>query len=247
MVDGRQGSVDIRHRRCRQTRWSIDHQNGDAELPCRLYLGIGRHPAGILGHDVSDTVFGKKGQFVLDCKRPSGRDVARAWHLKRWLHRIYTADEIIMMRRRLKGQKLLSPESQESPRGIRPESRDRTIHIGNALPDVIRVPAPRRSFKRDQRNLCQLRSLDGIGGHARRVRMRRVHQQIETLFADKTCEPTCTTEAASAHRHRLRNRFASSSRHGQQNAIVRTCSQSASQNAGIRCATENKYGACHGI
>lgn len=247
MVNGRQSSIDVWHGRSTPTCRTIDHHDGNAECARGFYLGIGRHPAGILGHDVRDTVFRKQGKLVLHCERPSGRDVMRARHLKWRLYGVHAADEIIMMRGSFEGQKLLTSEGQESPCSIRPESRDSTLDIANALPDVIRLPLPGGPFKRNQRNLCQLSGLNGICGDAGRVGMRRVHQKVKPVLTDKARQTAGTTKATRAHRHRLGDGFAGASGHGQQNAIVRIFSQPASQNAGIRRAAENKYGACHGL
>lgn len=247
MVNGRKSSVDIGHRRAALTCRPGDHHDGDAKRARGFDLGIGRHSAGILGHDVRDTVFRQKRKLVRHGKRSSGRDVSRMWHFERWLHRIDAADEIIMVRGSFEGQKLLTSESQESSCAVTPESRDSTLDIDNALPDVIRVPLPGGPFKRNQRNLCQLSGLNGICGDAGRIGMRRVHQKVKPVLTDKARQTARTTKATRAHRHRLGDGFAGASGHGQQNAIVRIFSQPASQNAGIRRAAENKYGACHGL
>ncbi len=247
MVNGRQSSIDTWHRRTLPSDWAVNHHNGDAKLARRLDLCIGRCAAGILGHNVRNPVFREQGKLILDGERPPCGDVTRAGKIERRLDRVDTANKIVMMRRGLEGQKLLTSERQKSPCAMTTQCHNGTLDIGHTYPPVSRMTLPCGSFKRDQRNIGLLRRLTCVGRDARRIGVRCVHQKIEPMLGDELSQTAGAAKASRAHRHGLLDRFTRASGHRQKNPASGFVGKLASQNTGIRCATENEYGACHDL
>lgn len=246
MANGGQSGIDGRYGSRAGKRRALDHQHRDAQPSRRLDLRVGRRAAGIFGDDESDTVVAQQGDFVVQRKGSARSDVVCMRNVKRWLDRIDAANEIMVLRCCLEGQKFLTTEREEGVCAFRAKSSHSTLDIGHALPVIIGLFFPRRALQSDKRNIRQSCGLNGVGRDARRIRVRCIDQQIELVFGDERSQTTRTAKATGSHRHRLRNGIPSAASHGQKQPVAGVFSQFSGQNAGIRRAAENEDGACHG-
>lgn len=247
MADGGQGGIDGRYVSCAGKRRALDHQYRDAQPSRRLDLCIGRRAAGVFGNDEGDTVIAQQGHFVVQRKGTASGDVTRVDNVERWLDRIDAANEIMVLRCCLEGQKFLTTEREEGVCAFRAESSHSTLDIGHALPVIIGLFFPSGALQRDKRNLGQSCGLDCVGRDTRRIRVRRIDQQIELVFGDERRQTARAAKASGAHRHGLRHRITGAASHGQKQPITGVFRQFSGQNAGIRRTAENEYGACHGV
>lgn len=117
----------------------------------------------------------------------------------------------------------------------------------DALPCVTRLTRPDGTREHDQWYIGKPCRLDGIGGNSGRIGMSGVHENIETLCANEIRQSCRATKPAAAHRHGLFHRRERAPGHGQQNSVAGVFRQPAGQNAGIRRAAKDEYGACHDI
>lgn len=247
MADGAERSVDIGDRVTTGMRGTCDHDDGNAQLPRRLDLAVGRRPAGVFADHRLNAIFAQHGDFIGESKGSTGRDVARLGHDKRRLDGIDAANEIVVLWCGLKGQQFLTAKGQKRGAAFLPESGDGTVDVGHLAPIASRRPHPRRTLQGHQRHFSYACRLDRIGRYARGIGMGGIDQQIEGVVLDETRQPARATKATAAHRHRLRNGITGATSHGQQKTIAGFAGQSASQDTGIRRATKNEYGACHGL
>ncbi len=247
MADGAERSVDIGDRVTTGMRGTCDHDHGNAHLPRRLDLAVGRCPAGILANNGLNTIVAQHGDLIGESKGSSGRDVAGMGHRQRRLDGIDATNEIVVLWCRLEGQQFLTAKGQERGAVFLPQSGHGTVDVGHLAPIVSRHPHPRRALQSNQRYLGHVRCLDRVCGYARGVGMGGIDQQIEGVVLNETRQPARATKATAAHRHRLRHGITGAASHGQQKTIAGFSSQPARKNTGIRRAAKNEYGACHGL
>lgn len=247
MADGAERSVDIGDRVTTGMRGSCDHDDGNAQLPRRLDLSVGRRPAGILANNGLNTIVAQHGDLIGESKGATGCDVSCMGHDKRRLDGIDAANKIVVLWCRLEGQQFLTAKRQKRGVAFLPQSGHGTVDIGHLAPIVSRRLHPRRTLQRNQRHSSYACRLDRVGGYARGVGMGGIDQKIECVVLDETRQPARAAKATAAHRHRLRHGITGATSHGQQNTIAGFISQFASQDTGIRRAAKNEYGACHGL
>ncbi len=247
MANGGQSGIDGRYGRSAGKRRALDHQYRDTQLSRRLDLCIGRRAAGVFGNDEGNTVIAQQGHFVVQSKRTASGHVTRVDKVEWWLDRIDAANEIMVLRCGLEGQKFLTTEREEGVCAFCTKSSHSTLDIGHALPVITRLFFPRRALQRDKRNIGQPCGLDCVGRDTRRIRVRCVDQKIKLVFGDERSQATRAAKTTASHRHGLLNRIPGAASHGQKQPVAGVISQFSGQNTGIRRAAKNENGACHGV
>ncbi len=250
MADCGERGLDIRHHHAHRIGlWAsgtVDHDHRDAKRAGRFDLRIGRRPAGVFRDDHLDPVALQHVDFIRQCKGSTRRDVARIRNFERWFYGIDAADQIAVLRCGFKGQELLSAKSQKSVCADGTKCCDSFLDASHVQPVVALPCDPSRARQSDQGDACYISSSHGIGRNARRIRVRRIHQQIETFRGNIARQAVSAAKAADAHRDGLLDRVLRAARHGQQNSVAGVFGKLSSQNAGIRRAAKNEDGACHG-
>ncbi len=252
MLDGGERSCNIRHRHIIHGRVvslsrPLDHDDRQAEPSCGLDLSIAGAATGIFRDQCLDAVFFQHADFIIQRKRTTRGDVARMRQFQWRLHGVNAADEIAVLGRGFERKQLLPSQSQKHAPAFAAERNNSLLDAVDTMPCVIRLALPGGTRKRHKRDLGKLRRLNGIGGNLRRIGMRGVHQNIETPGANEIRKTYGTAKTATAHRHRLFDRRECSTGHGKQNSVAGVFCQPAGQNAGIRRAAKDEYGACHDV
>lgn len=252
MADGGERSRYIRHVRaiedCGVQLWRpLDHDNRQTEPPRRFDLAVAGVAAGVLGNHSADTVFLQHADLFIQRKGAARGNIASIRHLQRRLHRIDAANEIAMLRRSFEREKFLPAERQKHPLAFIAE-RDNSLFDGiHTLPPVTRLVLPGGTRKCYERNLGKSRRLYGIGGNPRRIGMGGVDQNIEIPGANEIRQTRSTAKPATAHRHGLFHWRKRAPGHGEQDSVAGVHRQLAGQNARIRRAAKDEYGACHDV
>lgn len=252
MVDGGERSGYIRYGRAiegrvvQQSR-PLDHDDRQAEPSCSLDLSIARAATRIFRDQGLDAIVFEHADFIIHRKRTARGHVARMRQFQWRLYRVDAADEIVVLGRGFERKKLLSAERQKYTFAFVAERGDSLFDSVDTMPPVTRLALPGRTGKDDKRNFGEPRGLNGIGGNLRRIGMGGVNQNIETLGANEIRQPASAAKTAAAHRHRLFDRRERATGHGEQNSIAGFFGQPAGQNAGIRRAAKDEYGACHDV
>lgn len=252
MANGGERSCNIRHRHVVQARIvplsrPLDHDDRQAESSRRFDLAIAGAAAGVFRDQCLDATFFQHADFVIQRKRTARGHVARMGQFQWRLHRVDAADEIVMLGRGFERKKFLSPQSQKHAPAFTAERGDSLFDGVDLMPSVARLALPGSTGKYDQRNSGKPCGLNGIGGNFRRIGMGGIHQNIETPGVNEIRQPDRATKTASAHWHRLFDRRERAAGHGEQNSVARVFGQPAGQNAGIRRAAKDEYGACHDV
>lgn len=249
MADGGERSRYIRHvRAIGVVQWRpLDHDDRQAEPSRRFDLAITGTAARILGNNSLDAVFFQHANFVIQHKGTARGHIAGIRHLQRRLHRIDTADDIAMLRGSFEGKKLLPSQCQKHTFAFIAE-RGNSLPDGiDTLPPVTRLVLPGGARKRYERNSGKLCRLDGVGGNPCGIGMGGIHENIEALEANEICKTRRTAKPAAAHRHWLFHWRKRTPGHGEQDSVAGVLCQLAGQNAGIRRAAKDEYGACHDV
>ncbi len=252
MANGGERSGNIRHRHVIQGRVvplsrPVDHDDWQAELSRRFDLAIARAATGVFRDHRVDAVFFQHADFVVQRKGAARGNVARMRQFQWRLHRVDAADEIVVLGCGFERKKLLPSQSQKHAPAFAAERGDSLFDSVDTMPPVTRLALPGRTRKDDQRNFGKPCGLNGIGGNLCRIGMGGVHQNIEILCANEIRETDSAAKAAAAHRHRLFDRRERAASHGEQNSVAGFLRQPAGQNAGIRRAAKDEYGACHDV
>jgi hypothetical protein len=252
MANGGERSCNIRHRHVIQGRVvplsrPLDHDDRQAEPSRRFDLAIARAATGVFRDHRLDAVFFQYADFVVQRKGAARGNVARMRQFQWRLHRVDAADEIVVLGRGFERKKLLSAERQKYMFASVAERGDSLFDAIDIMPPVTRLTLPGGTREDDQRNFGKPCGLNGIGGNLCRIGMGGVHQNIETLGANEIRETNSAAKTAAAHRHRLFDRRQCAAGHGEQDSVAGVLRQPAGQNAGIRRATKDEYGACHDV
>lgn len=252
MANGGERSGNIRHGRAIRGRLvllsrPLDHDDRQAE-PSRCFdLAIARAATGVFRDHRLDAVFFQYADFVVQRKGAARGNIARMRQFQWRLHRIDAADEIVVLGRGFERKKLLPSQSQEHASAFAAERGDSLFDSVDLMPPVTRLALPGRTRKDDQRNFGKPCCLNGIGGNLCRIGMGGVHQNIETPGANKIRKTARAAKTAAAHWHRLFDRRERATGHGEQNSVAGFFGEPAGQNAGIRRAAKDEYGACHDV
>lgn len=250
MADCGQRSLDIRHHDAHRigplASGTVDHDHRDAKRAGRFDFRIGGRTAGVFRDDHLDAVALQHVDLIGERKGSTRRDVPRIRNFERRFYRIDAADQIAVLGRGFKGQELLSAKRQKCVCADGTKRCNGFLDASHVQPTVALPRNPSRARQSDKSDACHVSSPYSIGGNARRIRVRRIHQQIETFLGNIARQALCAAKAADAHRDGLLDRVLRAARHGQQNSVAGVFGKLSSQNAGIRRAAENEDGACHG-
>ncbi len=252
MVDGGERCCNIRHRHIIHGRVvslsrPLDHDDRQAEPSCGFDLSIAGAATGVFRDQCLDAVFFQHADFIIQRKRTTCGNVARMRQFQRRLDGIDAADEIAVLWRGFERKQLLPSQSQKHAPAFAAERSNSLPGAVDAMPCVTRLALPGGTRKRHERNFGKPRRLNGVGGNLRRIGMRGIHQNIETPGANEIRKSDRAAKTAAAHRHRLFDRRERSAGHGEQNSVAGVLCQPAGQNAGIRRAAKDEYGACHDV
>ena len=135
-------------------------------------------------------------------------DVGCGWHGERRLDRVDAAHQIMVLRRRFERRDLLAAEREEDVARDGAERLHGRTRIGNLGPAISRDSSPRRPAQRQQRDAGEMRGAHRVGGHLRRIGMRRINQAVDALCLEIVGEPLGAAKTADAQRHRMRHRIA---------------------------------------
>lgn len=250
MADCGQRSLDIRHHDAHPigllASGTVDHDHRNSKRAGSFDFRVGRSTAGVFRDDHLDPVTLQHVDLIGKRKGSTRRDVARIRNLKRRFYRIDAADQIAVLGRGFKGQELLSAKRQKSVCADGTQRNHRFLDVFDVQPAVTLPRHPSRARQSDKSDACYASSPHSIGGNARRIRVRRIHQQIETFLGNIARQALSAAKAPDAHRDGLLDRVLRAARHGQQNSVAGVVGKLSSQDAGIRRAAENQDGACHG-
>lgn len=219
---------------------ALDHDHLDSELPCRLYLPVGRVTAAVLGDDRLDSMPLQHLQLVLQAERAAAVDVADVRHGQRRLDGIDAADPVMMLPRRVRLMRLLPASRKEDTQRLGAKCSDGLRNAMYGKPVIAFDRHPRRTAQCKGRHSALNSRLRGIGGNAGREGMGGIDHQIDLFIDDIADKPLCATETAAAHRNGLRRRIGGSSGKRQNNVEISARGKRRRQRSGLGRAAEDQ-------
>ena len=169
-----QNLVDALNFKACRHRWTIDHDDGQPEVPRRGDLCHRTGSARILGHNQIDSVIQHQRQVVLDRERTAINDDFVAREGQGLFRRIDKPQEVSVLRVRREFHQMHAPDSQKDV--LRwPVKRDNgSGDVRYACPVIARTGGPGRAAKRDQRNTGLFTRRDGVSAHLYGERVCRI-------------------------------------------------------------------------
>ena len=217
-----------------------DHDHLEPEVAGGRDFAVGRRPAAVFGDHGIDAVRAEQGAVIGFAKWAAGAHVGRARDPQRRNHRIDAAHQVVVLRRPLKGCKVLAAERQEDTTRRAPRRRHGGIPIGNVEPTITVDRMPWRPLEREQRNR---RGSGGLGRMRRdpyRERMGGVEQCIDPLRAQIGRKPGSPAESTDAKRHRLCGRTSGAPGERDRHGKIGASRQAFAKLAGFTGAAENE-------
>lgn len=229
----------------RRQNWTVDHQNWQAKLACRQYLGLCPAATGIFGNHEVDIMVLQQSCIRSDRKRPA-RDydmVMRQW--RRHIGWIDQPQQIPVMRTAAELSQMHAPNGQHYPLFRPRQRRDSCCNIAGVLPIIPGTPAPRRPRQSQQLGCGLSTGRHRIFAHLGRERVRGVNHMGDFMVPEILCQPTNTTKAADPARDRLlfETLHTTSIRQGRRHAHF--CNRPG-QRAGLKRPPQNKQVWRHG-
>ena len=161
--------------------WPPEHEYGDAKRSCRGNLAVrGISPAVLRNNGIYARRFEQFSIAVLR-ERPPREDVMCMRHIERRVHRINTADEIVMLWRAREWQQLLPPNSEKDTPRLLSQRTHSTLRVRNSYPEIAVRRRPGRSAQTKDRRGGARSSLCGVGRDGFGIRMRRIDQEVYAL------------------------------------------------------------------
>lgn len=240
MINPSNRCIDRLDRRRRGQRGAAQHNNRNAEFTRGCNLAVGRLSSAILRNDNIDAMPGQQTIISRLRERPAAEHINRVGNFQHWFDRIDAAHHIMVLRGFLERRKLLAPERQEHPARFAPQQTDGLDSVRRIAPMIAGLRRPGGTAQREQRNVCRLRGAHGIGRNQCRIRMGRIDQPIDMLFAQIGREPLRAAEASDPHRNWLRGRRKGPPGKRQGDRKIITAGQPAGQTPGFQSTAENK-------
>ncbi len=185
--------------------WTVDHDDGQAQLPRGDQLGAGPRATGILADDPGYAMLHKKRRVALKCEGAAidqNMVVGQRW---RRLRRIDQTQKIVMLWLRGKTGQMHAPDGQQDTLARAAKGRNRSGDIGDMGPVIALFGGPCRAGEGDKRRARGGSGLHGMFAHLRCKRMGRVDQMGDGLFAQVARQPLWPAKATAADRNRLRS------------------------------------------
>lgn len=216
----------------------FDEYDGEAENARGDDLAIGGVAAGILADDDIDAVLPQQFHFRLDGEGAAGQQVVDAPCFHRWIDRIDTAHEIVVMRRGVEGFCLLPADREEDAARFRTQCGSGFFDRGPADPVVAIRLLPAAPFQPQQRNARRSTRRAGIGRNLPGERVGRIDDEIDFILIQIGRKPRHAAETAHAHRHGLRRGVDGAAGKRERDGQIRPAGKAAGKVAGFRRAAQ---------
>lgn len=191
------------HDACRRMRLAtvgkrlpVDHDHGNLQSACCLYLGDGTRSAGVFCNDPLDAMTAHKNDITSLGEGTTRDDDGVVWKERRPFRRINEAQDVVMLRLGRKGIDMLATDREKN-------ALPGTCQRGNCAGDVLRcVPVvsggglPGWPCQRDQRNTKLVTRRNSVMAHLRCKGVGRVNDMGDGVFAQVGGKPIDAAEAA---------------------------------------------------
>lgn len=228
----------------RQNR-TVDHQNRQAKLARRQYLGLCPATTGIFGHHQFDIMVLQQSGIPSNSKRPA-RDydtVMRQW--RRHIGRIDQPQQILMLWTGAELSQMHAPNSQHNPLCRPRKRRDSRGNIADILPIISCFLAPRRARQSQQPGRSSSTGHHRIFTHLGRKRMRSVNHMGDFVIPEILRQTANAPKAADPTRDRLlfQTLHTAGIRQGRRHTLF---GNRTGQRTGLEGAPQNKQVRRHG-
>ena len=226
----------------------FDPSRGRARLPfppaalsaCGDDFSLRGLATGILADDHIDPVDAQQGDLVLHGEGAAGEQVFDIGRIERRIDRIDAAHEIVVLRSRVEGLRLLPADGQEDTARRRAKCCHRIGNRRDARPAVAGNLYPAEPFQLQKRDAGDGACRAGIGGNLFGEGMRGVDQKINRMRCKIGRKALGAAEAAGAHRHGLRRGIERAAGERQRDGEIGTFAKVAGQVARFRRAAQNE-------
>ena len=189
----------IRYRR------SLEHEYGDAKRSCGGNLAVrGISPAVLRNNGIYARRFEQLPIAVLR-ERPTREDVMRMRHFERRVHRVNTADEVVMLWRAVEWRQLLPPNSEKDTPRLLSQRTHSALRVRDSDPEIAIRRRPGRSAQTEDRRGSARSRRCSVGGNSFSIRMRRIDEEVDALSAQIFGESRGSPKPTNPDGNRLRS------------------------------------------
>ncbi len=189
----------------------VDHDDGQAEHPCRIDLRTRACASRIFGDNQVDAVRAHQGEIAVQREGAAIDQQMMVRQRGQRFGRIDEAEQIMMLRLGGEGFNMHASERQHNAAGRPVERADGARNIGDMGPAVALPRLPFRAGEHEMGHPRLPRGDGGIGADNRGEGVGRVDEVGELFRLQISRQPLSTAKAADAHRHRLGTRVSGAS------------------------------------
>lgn len=217
-----------------------NHDDRNAKCPRCVDLGVGGKTPGVLGNNNIDFFAREKFRFGRYVEGTSAEQKADIGRQRDIVGRIDRARDVVVMRSRCEGAKLLPAHAQENTTGLRPQRVSGGFRTRDAQPVVVRSRLPGGAQNRGERNRKSCARGHGVGRYLIGIGMRRINDRVDFFPLQPSGKAVGTAEATDACLNRLNFgiRSAPGKRDGRLKARVGR--KQTRQVRGLRCTSEDE-------
>lgn len=172
-------------------------------------------------------------------------DVLGMRHIERRVHRIDSADEVVMLRGAAEWSQLLSADREEDAPRLAAQGTNGALRVRNCHPEVALLRGPGRPAQTQDRRGGLRRRRCCVGGNRLRIRVGGIDQKVDALSAQVVGESRGAAKSADAHWNGLSGRRGSSARERYSRGEVAR-SKHCGKLASLRGSTQNQDIRAHG-
>ena len=245
MIEPRNRFVDCRRALACQVGRPSEQQHRYAEHTRGRDLAVSGRAAAVLGDADIDGVLAQQCTVRLFAERAACLNVVCMRNREPRFDGIHAANEVPVLGGLGEVSDFLAAKCEKYLPRLNPQRANRVfcaLHLG---PSIAGDLTPGRSAQGEQRSIGMRRCADRMSGDRCRVRMGRIDQCVDLVFAQIAREAVDPAETAPTHRYRLsqRRRGAASERQGRGNVVARREMQG--ELPGLRRAPENQDMSTH--
>ena len=220
MIDPRQHIADILHGSRLWQGWPVDHEDGQAERPCRIYLRARACASRIFGDNQVDAVRAHQSEIAVQREGAAIDQQMMVRQRGRRFGGIDEAEQIMMLWLGGEGFDMHAAERQHNAAGRAVERADSASDVRDMGPAVA---LPRLPFRAGEDQMGHPRLScggGGIGADRGGEGVGRVDEVGELFRLQISRQPLSTAKAPDAHRHRLGTRVSGASSIAQHGAFT---------------------------
>jgi hypothetical protein len=203
-------------------------------------FAVRRFTAAVLRDDDVDLMLAQQFAFPIFAEGSAFKHVARVRYLEWRIHRIDTANQVTVLRRRGKGCDLLTADGEKHAAGLGPQGPRRLLGIMHIGPSIAGHGAPGRPTQGKEGRVGLRGGTLRMSRHRRGIRVRGIDQRVDLVVAQVLDEARRSAKTARSYRNGLRQWRGGATGQGQSNRPIVTDRELLAEQSRLRRTAQNE-------